>query len=198
VDIQVEPDDEIGPRLRSLGIDPTKDLKSLVLSHLHHDHADGLGHFETTDIVVSEENLAAARPRITGSLLGAVPGQWPSWFAPRRVNLDGPPARLFDRSYPLTPDGTVFAVPTPGHMVGHMSVVVRTPEATYFLVGERRHRGRACSPAWWRRSGGRGPRPFPHRLHHQGAFECAGALSTAFPADHTRPAGRYHTVRAGA
>jgi N-acyl homoserine lactone hydrolase len=33
VDIHVEPDDEIGPRLRSLGIDPTKDLKSLVLSH---------------------------------------------------------------------------------------------------------------------------------------------------------------------
>ena len=51
VDIHVEPDDEIGPRLRSLGIDPTKDLKSLVLSHLHHDHADGLGHFAGTDIV---------------------------------------------------------------------------------------------------------------------------------------------------
>ena len=50
VDIHVEPDDEIGPRLRSLGIDPTKDLKSLVLSHLHHDHADGVGQFEGTDI----------------------------------------------------------------------------------------------------------------------------------------------------
>ena len=136
VDIHVEPDDEIGPRLRSLGIDPTKDLKSLVLSHLHHDHADGLGHFEGTDIVVADENFKAARPRITGSLLGAVPGQWPSWFAPRRVNLDGPPAQSFDRSYPLTADGTVFAVPTPGHMAGHMSVVVRTPGATYFLAGD--------------------------------------------------------------
>jgi hypothetical protein len=65
VDIHVEPDDEIGPRLRSQGIDPTKDLKSLVLSHLHHDHADGLDHFEGTDIVVSDENFKAARPRIT-------------------------------------------------------------------------------------------------------------------------------------
>jgi N-acyl homoserine lactone hydrolase len=136
VDIHVEPDDEIGPRLRSLGIDPTKDLKSLVLSHLHHDHADGLGHFEGTDIVVADENFKAARPRITGSLLGAVPGQWPSWFAPRRVTLDGPPVQSFDRNYPLTADGTVFAVPTPGHMVGHMSVVVRTPEVTYFLAGD--------------------------------------------------------------
>ena len=82
-----------------------------MLSHLHHDHADGLGHFEGTDIVVSDENFNAARPRITGSLLGAVPGQWPSWFAPRRVTLDGPPAQSFDRSYPLTADATVFAVP---------------------------------------------------------------------------------------
>ena len=107
-----------------------------MLSHLHHDHADGLGHFAGTDIVVSDENFKVARPRITGSLLGAVPGQWPSWFAPRRVTLDGPPAQSFDRSYPLTADGTVFAVPTPGHMIGHMSVVVRTPEVSYFLAGD--------------------------------------------------------------
>src|ERR1700690_4218897 len=30
VDSPVDPDNEIGPRLRALGIDPTKDLKSLV------------------------------------------------------------------------------------------------------------------------------------------------------------------------
>jgi N-acyl homoserine lactone hydrolase len=114
VDIHVEPDDEIGPRLRSLGIDPTKDLKSLVLSHLHHDHADGLGHFAGTDIVVSDENFIAARPRIAGSLLGAVPGQWPSWFAPRRVTLDGPPAQSFDRSYPTDRRRDGLRRPHPG------------------------------------------------------------------------------------
>ena len=103
VHIHVEPDDEIGPRLRSLGVDPTKDLQSLVLSHLHHDHADGLGDFEGTDIVVSDQT---SKPPAAhhGSLLGAVPGQWPSSFAPRRVTLDGSPAQSFDRSYPLTAD----------------------------------------------------------------------------------------------
>jgi N-acyl homoserine lactone hydrolase len=40
VDIHVEPGDEIGPRLRSMGVNPGKDLRMLVLSHLHHDHAD--------------------------------------------------------------------------------------------------------------------------------------------------------------
>jgi hypothetical protein len=51
VDIHVEPEDEIGPRLRSIGVDPSRDLRALVLSHLHHDHADGLSHFRGTDIL---------------------------------------------------------------------------------------------------------------------------------------------------
>jgi N-acyl homoserine lactone hydrolase len=37
LDIHVKPEDEIGPRLRSMGIDLGKDLRKLVLSHLHHD-----------------------------------------------------------------------------------------------------------------------------------------------------------------
>jgi N-acyl homoserine lactone hydrolase len=135
VDIHVEPRDEIGPRLRSMGIDPGKDLRMLVLSHLHHDHADGLGHFRGTDVVVSDENYRATRG-LKGSLVGAVPSRWPPWFEPRRVQLTGPRVASFDRTLPLTSDGTVFAVPTPGHMVGHLSVVVRAPEVTYFLAGD--------------------------------------------------------------
>jgi len=135
VDIHVQPEDEIGPRLRSMGIDPGKDLKMLVLSHLHHDHADGLSHFRGTDIIVSKENYQASRG-LRGALLGANPSQWPSWFAPRQVELTGPGASSFDRTLPLTSDGSVFAVPTPGHMPGHMSVVVRSPEVTYFLAAD--------------------------------------------------------------
>jgi N-acyl homoserine lactone hydrolase len=135
VDIHVEPGDEIGPRLRSMGIDPGKDLRMLVLSHLHHDHADGLSHFRGTDIAVSDENYRAA-VGLKGALIGAVPSRWPSWFDPRRVQLTGPRVATFDRTLPLTSDGTVFAVPTPGHMPGHLSVVVRTPEVTYFLAGD--------------------------------------------------------------
>jgi hypothetical protein len=93
-----------------MGIDPTKDLKSLVLSHHHHNHADGISHFQGTDIIVLAENHQAS-PGIKGSLMGAVPSQWPSWFQPRLVELSGPPANSFDRSLPLTEAGTIFCVP---------------------------------------------------------------------------------------
>lgn len=135
VDIHVAPEDEVGSRLRSMGIDPGKDLLALVLSHLHHDHADGLSHFRGANIVVSEENYRAS-VGLRGELLGAVPSQWPSWFAPEQVELDGPGVAAFDRSYPLTADGSVFAVPTPGHMPGHVSVVARTTDVSYFLAGD--------------------------------------------------------------
>jgi N-acyl homoserine lactone hydrolase len=135
LDIHVEPEDQIGPRLRSMGIDPGKDLRMLVLSHLHHDHADGLSAFHGTDILVSKENYQASRG-VKGELAGANPRQWPGWFKPHQADLTGPAASSFDHTLPLTSDGSVFAVPTPGHMPGHMSVVVRSPEVTYFLAGD--------------------------------------------------------------
>jgi N-acyl homoserine lactone hydrolase len=135
LDIHVEPEDQIGPRLRSMDIDPGQDLRMLVLSHLHHDHADGLSAFRGTDIVVSKENYQVSRG-VKGEMLAANPRQWPGWFEPRQAELTGPPASSFDRTLPLTSDGSVFAVPTPGHMPGHMSVVVRSPEVTYFLAGD--------------------------------------------------------------
>jgi len=64
------------------------------------------------------------------------PSQFPSWFEPQQAELTGPAANSFDHSLPLTSDGSVFAVPTPGHMRGHMSVVVRTPGVSYFLAGD--------------------------------------------------------------
>jgi N-acyl homoserine lactone hydrolase len=135
VDMNVEPGDEIGNQLRAMGIDPTRDMKSLVLSHLHHDHADGIEHFKGTEIIVTEENYQLCRG-LRGAILGAVPSQWPSWFDPQRRGFTGPAVAGFDASMPLTQDGTVFAVPTPGHMPGHLSVVVRTPEVSYFLAGD--------------------------------------------------------------
>ena len=34
------------------------------------------------------------------------------------------------------PDGRIFLVPTPGHVEGHVSVVVRDDDVTYFIAGD--------------------------------------------------------------
>src|ERR1700748_8961 len=44
VSVNVAPDEEIGVQLDRLGIDSKKDLKAVVMTHMHHDHAGGLHH----------------------------------------------------------------------------------------------------------------------------------------------------------
>jgi len=41
VQIKVAPEEEIGVRLADMGIDPARDVRQLVMTHLHHDHTGG-------------------------------------------------------------------------------------------------------------------------------------------------------------
>src|SRR5215510_1660866 len=60
VTFRIERDEEIGPLLRALGIGP-RDVKRVVLTHLHVDHDGGLAHFPQTEILVSRGELETAR-----------------------------------------------------------------------------------------------------------------------------------------
>jgi N-acyl homoserine lactone hydrolase len=55
----VEPIDELSPQLESLGLS-VKDVRWLVLTHLHTDHAGGLYHFPDTEILVSSKEYQVA------------------------------------------------------------------------------------------------------------------------------------------
>jgi N-acyl homoserine lactone hydrolase len=43
-------------------------------------------------------------------------------------------------SAPLTKDGSIFAVETPGHMTGHVSIVARSEGLTYVRAGDLTYR----------------------------------------------------------
>lgn len=135
VDIRVAADEGIGARLAARGIDPG-DLKAAVLSHLHHDHGDGVPDLPGAPIYVSREHWEAFKNPIPATLEGAVPQHWPRGFAPRILEPSGPAIGPWPRSYPITSDGKVTAVDTPGHVPGHLSLIVYGERATYLLGGD--------------------------------------------------------------
>src|SRR5262249_34570048 len=69
-------------------------------------------------------------------MMGCLPQRWPIWLKPELVDLDGPPVGPFPSTHPITRDGRVFLVPTPGHFPGHVAVVARGEGVTYFFAGD--------------------------------------------------------------
>jgi glyoxylase-like metal-dependent hydrolase (beta-lactamase superfamily II) len=135
VSIRVAPQEEIGPRLSALGLDPARDLEAVILTHFHHDHTGGLDHFPHNRVIAPRENYEVSKG-LKGMMMGCLPQRWPIWFRPELVEMDGPPVGPFASSHPITKDGRIFLVPTPGHAKGHVAVVVRAEEVTYFLAGD--------------------------------------------------------------
>lgn len=135
ISIKVAPVEEIGFKLQKIGIDPAKDITAVILTHFHHDHTGGLNHFPHNKIIGSYENYKEACS-LKGKIAGCLPQRWPVWFKPELVSFTGNPAGGVKASVPLTNDRRIFLVPTPGHCTGHMSVVVRGDDVTYFIVGD--------------------------------------------------------------
>jgi glyoxylase-like metal-dependent hydrolase (beta-lactamase superfamily II) len=130
----VQPEEEIGPQMRALGFDPNE-VRWVLLTHLHTDHAGGLAHFPRAEHLVSRREYADAAG-VMGRLRGYPSHCWPDWFRPTLIELRPEPVGPFPASYAVTQAGDVRLVPTPGHTAGHLSVLVTTPDLTYFLAGD--------------------------------------------------------------
>ncbi len=134
VKFRIDREEEIGPQLRTLGIG-SRDVKRVVLTHLHMDHDGGLAHFPYSEILVSPGELRTASGW-AGRLRGYLPNRWPSWFDPVPLDLAAEPFGPFGASRRLTRVGDVVAVATPGHTADHVSILVREEDTTLFLAGD--------------------------------------------------------------
>jgi glyoxylase-like metal-dependent hydrolase (beta-lactamase superfamily II) len=131
----VEPEQEIGPQLERLGI-RRGDVRWVVMTHLHTDHAGGLHHFPDNEILVTRTELeygSGLRGRLRGYVANK---QWPTWFNPTLVELEPEPLGPFPQSLRLTEAGDVTLVPVPGHTPGQIGVLVDEGDHTVFLAGD--------------------------------------------------------------
>ena len=134
VAVQVSPEQEIGPQLQAIGIHPN-DVRWVILTHLHTDHAGGLHHFSKPEILVIRRAFELATG-FMGQVRGFLPHRWPSWFAPKLVDLAPNPLGIFPSSFKVTNAGDVMIVPTSGHTNAYISVVLQDSELTYFFAGD--------------------------------------------------------------
>jgi N-acyl homoserine lactone hydrolase len=122
---KVEKDEEIGPLLIQLNI-PFENI-TVVLTHLHLDHADGLKYFSDNKIIVNKKEWE--KP------FGDLPKLYPSWFKPTLIELneryDG-----FERVQYLTSSKDLLLIETPGHTYHHCSVLLKTDECCIFFAAD--------------------------------------------------------------
>jgi len=134
VRFDIEPEQEVGPQLQHLGIG-ARDVKTVVLTHLHIDHDGGLAHFPHSRILAGGDEIARTAG-IAGALQGYLPNRWPEWFDPEPLVWQPSSFGPFKRSAALTNAGDVIAVQTPGHTPGHLSVIVRDGDHQIMLAGD--------------------------------------------------------------
>lgn len=135
---RIEPEKDLPAQLRSRGIDP-RSVPVVVLTHLHFDHASGIAGFPNSTFVVSEPEWVAATTDSRPLLRGYRPAQFDYVFDYRTLRYDGPlisSYASFGRGFDLFGDGSVRLAFTPGHTVGHQSVICRLAQRDFVIAGD--------------------------------------------------------------
>jgi N-acyl homoserine lactone hydrolase len=130
--MEVTREHELPAALAAAGLS-LDNVSEVILTHAHGDHIGGLVH--TRAHVLGNEAelryLASPFPRAMRLLLRQ---PLPPGFAPEPFVLDGGPFGAFQRSRPLSPDGRIVAVDTPGHTPGHISVICIDDEGHHVML----------------------------------------------------------------
>jgi N-acyl homoserine lactone hydrolase len=130
----VEPEDEIGPQIRRLGFSPD-DVRWVVLTHFHTDHAGGLSHFPNSEILCSRVDFEFSRG-VLGQARGFLPQHWPDWFSPTLIEPGPEPFGPFPESTALTAAGDVHLLPAPGHTPGHLAVALDDGDTVFLFAAD--------------------------------------------------------------
>jgi N-acyl homoserine lactone hydrolase len=132
--IEMEPEHAVVEQLPARGVDPM-DVRVVVMTHLHYDHAGGIAAFPQATFVVDVDEWRAARSG--GFTKGYARRLIDHPFDWREVDFDDPRVTSFasfGRTIDLFGDGSVRLISTPGHSAGHMSVLLRLESGRELLL----------------------------------------------------------------
>jgi N-acyl homoserine lactone hydrolase len=117
----VSPQHELPAALAGAGLS-TDAISEVVLTHHHGDHVDGLAHVRAP-VRIHDAELRFAATAFSRVARRVLRQPLPTGFAPQPFALEGGPFGAFPHSRPLSDDGRIVAVGTPGHTPGHISVI---------------------------------------------------------------------------
>jgi N-acyl homoserine lactone hydrolase len=123
--VRMERSDALPAQVAARGVEPA-DVGLVIMTHLHFDHASGVSEWPGATFVVDRREWDAAADG--GALQGYHPRQFDHAFDWRAIDYDDEAVdsfASFAHSVDLLGDGSIRLVSTPGHSLGHQSVVVR-------------------------------------------------------------------------
>jgi glyoxylase-like metal-dependent hydrolase (beta-lactamase superfamily II) len=128
----VEPGDELPGALAGIGL-AAGQIDTVVLTHMHGDHMDGAVHLGGAPLLVQDSELAYSRSMVSRVFSKVLRQPIPEGlnFVPVALRE---PFGAFAASRPLTGDGRVLLVSTPGHTPGHCSVLCIDDEGRHVLL----------------------------------------------------------------
>jgi N-acyl homoserine lactone hydrolase len=85
----IEPEQEAAPQLKAHGV-TARDVKQIVLTHMHCDHDGGLSGFPQSEVFVAPGELRMAAG-FAGQLRGYLPQRWPKGFDPKPLAFENRP-----------------------------------------------------------------------------------------------------------
>jgi glyoxylase-like metal-dependent hydrolase (beta-lactamase superfamily II) len=135
--VRTEPGQAAPAQLRARGIEP-RDVTTVVMTHMHYDHAGAVSEFpDATFVLDRREWEAATAPR--SALRGYRAQQFDYGFDWRTIDYGAPEIgsfATFGAGVDLLGDGSIRLLATPGHSSGHQSVLLRTQAGEVLLCGD--------------------------------------------------------------
>lgn len=117
--------EEVSARLMDVDVAPD-DVNFIIFSHLHFDHCGGTALIPNAQILIQRAEWEAGHhPKLIEHEV----------YSPDDFDL-GHDVNLLDGTHDVFGDGSVTAIPTPGHTAGHQSLRVELASGPVVLTGD--------------------------------------------------------------